>query len=282
MGEETFHPDTRALLAYGRALAGAGTPPKKGGADQVLERLFVIERKSDNRLPIRTFGTELVNLFGADLRDHDFARFFLAPDLAMLHALIGACSAAGEPGIPARRSLPNRNWEQGCSPNPQAGKPALQAATLALLSFALLFNIPAHAEVPDYKLGDAARVLDPEDPNQGLVFDGRVTEDFKLDSGTWVSVGTLRLHLVTALAPLAQDAVITGHDRNEIGALVFLSEAARQLPPDDVRSQVQAALRRIRPRAVVRRTRRRECCCCRTRPAWLPAKSPTRGTSTSG
>ena len=99
MGEETFHPDTRALLAYGRALAGAGAPPKKGGADQVLERLFVIERKSDNRLPIRTFGTELVNLFGADLREHDFARFFLAPDLAMLQALIGACSAAGEPGI---------------------------------------------------------------------------------------------------------------------------------------------------------------------------------------
>ena len=99
MGEETFHPDTRALLAYGRALAGAGAPPRKGGADQVLERLFVIERMRDGRLPIRSFGTELVALFGADLRDHDFARFFLAPDLAMLNAMIGACEAAGEPGI---------------------------------------------------------------------------------------------------------------------------------------------------------------------------------------
>lgn len=99
MGEETFHPDTRALLAYGRALAGAGAPPKKGGADQVLERLFVIERSKDGRLPIRTFGTELVHLFGADMRDHDFARFFLAPDLAMMNALIAACEAAGEPGI---------------------------------------------------------------------------------------------------------------------------------------------------------------------------------------
>src|SRR5262245_48742784 len=85
MGEETFHPDTRALLSYGRALAGAGAAPKKGAADHVLERLFVIERRADGRLPIRTFGAELVKLFGADLRDHDFAHFFLAPDLAMMH-----------------------------------------------------------------------------------------------------------------------------------------------------------------------------------------------------
>lgn len=99
MGEESFHPDTRALLAYGRALAGAGAAPKKGAADHVIERLFVIERRADGRLPIRTFGAELVKLFGADLRDHDFARFFLAPDLPMMNALIAACEAAGEPAI---------------------------------------------------------------------------------------------------------------------------------------------------------------------------------------
>jgi hypothetical protein len=99
MGEETFHPDTRALLAYGRALAGAGAPPKKGGADQVLERLFVIERMKDGRLPIRTFGHDLVQLFGRDLKEHDFSRFFLGPDLIMMYALIEACEAAGEPGI---------------------------------------------------------------------------------------------------------------------------------------------------------------------------------------
>ena len=100
MGEETFHPDTRALLAYGRALAGAvGATPKKGGADQVLERLFVIERTPDGRMPIRTFGQDLVNLFGRDMRDHDFAHFFLAPDLTLVTALISACEAAGEPAI---------------------------------------------------------------------------------------------------------------------------------------------------------------------------------------
>jgi hypothetical protein len=99
MGEETFHPDTRALLAYGRALAGAGAAPKKGRADHVLERLFVIERKPDGRLPIRTFGAELVSIFGRDLKEHDLSRYFLAPDRAMIHALVQACEVAGEPGI---------------------------------------------------------------------------------------------------------------------------------------------------------------------------------------
>ncbi len=99
MGEETFHPDTRALLAYGRALAGASAPPKKGGADQVLERLFVLERLKEGRLPIRTFGADLVKLFGRDLKEHDFSRYFLAPDMALMNALIDACAAAGEPGI---------------------------------------------------------------------------------------------------------------------------------------------------------------------------------------
>lgn len=99
MGEETFHPDTRALLAYGRALAGGSAPTKRGGADHVLERLFVVERTKDGRLPIRTFGAELVALFGGDLKDHDLARYFLAPDLALIRALIEACEHAEEPGI---------------------------------------------------------------------------------------------------------------------------------------------------------------------------------------
>ncbi|MFO1269995.1 MAG: AMP-binding protein, partial [Rubrivivax sp.] len=97
-----------------------------------------------------------------------------------------------------------------------------------------------------YRIGDAGHLQDDSDPASGIVFNGRVAEDFKLTSGTWVSVGTLRLHLVAALAPLAQDAVITGHDRNEIGALVFLTEAARKMPAADVRAFVGAALQRIR------------------------------------
>ena len=79
-----------------------------------------------------------------------------------------------------------------------------------------------------YKLGDAARFVDPEDPAKGLVFDGRVTEDFKLDTGTWVSVGTLRPDIVAACSPYIQDAVIAGQDKPFVGALLWPSPAALQ------------------------------------------------------
>jgi len=79
-----------------------------------------------------------------------------------------------------------------------------------------------------YKLGDAARFVDPDDPAKGLVFDGRVTEDFKLDSGTWVSVGVLRPDLVAACSPYVHDAVITGQDKPFIGAMLWPSPAGLQ------------------------------------------------------
>ncbi|HSM95103.1 MAG TPA: AMP-binding protein, partial [Rhizomicrobium sp.] len=72
-----------------------------------------------------------------------------------------------------------------------------------------------------YSLGDAARFLDENDPAQGLVFDGRVTEDFKLDSGTWVSVGTLRAQAVGAASPLVQDCVVCGQDKPFVGLLAW-------------------------------------------------------------
>ncbi|WP_170559735.1 feruloyl-CoA synthase [Ruegeria atlantica] len=71
--------------------------------------------------------------------------------------------------------------------------------------------------------GDAGRLQDPDDPSQGIVFDGRISENFKLMTGTWVAVGNLRVALLQALSPIASDAVITGHDRTEIGALLFLN-----------------------------------------------------------
>ena len=78
-----------------------------------------------------------------------------------------------------------------------------------------------------YRIGDAVKFADPADPAKGIVFDGRVAEDFKLSTGTWVHVGALRVRLIAAGDPLIQDAVITGHDRDEIGALLFLSPAAK-------------------------------------------------------
>ena len=72
-----------------------------------------------------------------------------------------------------------------------------------------------------YRSGDVVRFLDPADPQQGLAFDGRIAEDFKIDSGTWVSVGPLRAQIIAAGAPYVQDVVIAGHDRREVTALVI-------------------------------------------------------------
>lgn len=84
-----------------------------------------------------------------------------------------------------------------------------------------------------YQIGDAVKFVDPDYPEAGLLFDGRVSEDFKLLSGTWVHVGGLRLAGIDALKPLAQDIVVTGHDRNEIGFLVFPSlPGCRSLCPE--------------------------------------------------
>src|SRR5262252_7108461 len=99
-----------------------------------------------------------------------------------------------------------------------------------------------------YKLGDALKFEDPSDPRAGLLFDGRVAEDFKLATGTWVNVGPLRARLLQTLEPYARDVVIAGADRNELGALIFPNlEACRKLAASagDVTSdaRVRAELR---------------------------------------
>ncbi len=91
-----------------------------------------------------------------------------------------------------------------------------------------------------YSLGDAAKFLDEAKPELGLVFDGRVTEDFKLSSGTWVSTGTLRADVVAACTPLVQDAVVCGLDKPYIALLAWPNiAAARKLAglPDDAAPQ---------------------------------------------
>jgi feruloyl-CoA synthase len=73
-----------------------------------------------------------------------------------------------------------------------------------------------------YKFGDAIKPVDPGDFHAGFDFDGRIAEDFKLASGTWVSVGPLRARFVAACAPLVRDVVISGINRDEVSALVIL------------------------------------------------------------
>ncbi|MFM0669344.1 feruloyl-CoA synthase [Paraburkholderia sediminicola] len=84
-----------------------------------------------------------------------------------------------------------------------------------------------------FRLGDAVRLANPDDPGQGLLFAGRVVEDFKLTSGTWVRTGAVRLGLLDLCAPLISDAVICGHDRDFLAALAWPNVAAcRRLAPE--------------------------------------------------
>ncbi len=72
-----------------------------------------------------------------------------------------------------------------------------------------------------YCMGDAGKLADPLAPEQGLVFDGRLAEEFKLSSGTWVQSGLLRLAAISACNPLVQDAVVTAPNQSDIGLLLI-------------------------------------------------------------
>jgi feruloyl-CoA synthase len=81
-----------------------------------------------------------------------------------------------------------------------------------------------------YKIGDAATFVDPDDPAQGLVFAGRVVEDFKLESGTFVHVGPLRVAAIAAASPVMQDALVAGQDKAYVALLAWPNLlACRQL-----------------------------------------------------
>ncbi len=100
-------------------------------------------------------------------------------------------------------------------------------------------NATAFDEEGFYKIGDALKLAEPGDWTGGFMFDGRVSEDFKLATGTWVSVGPLRIAFLNHFQPLAQDLVVAGENRDDIGALVFpnfaaLAAIAPGLSPDEM------------------------------------------------
>lgn len=81
-----------------------------------------------------------------------------------------------------------------------------------------------------YKTGDAVKFVDENEPSKGLLFDGRIAEDFKLSTGTWVNVGVLKAKLISEGSPIVQDVVIAGLDKEYIGAILFLNaDACRNL-----------------------------------------------------
>jgi feruloyl-CoA synthase len=95
-----------------------------------------------------------------------------------------------------------------------------------------------------YKMGDAGRLADPADPAKGIEFAGRLAEDFKLSTATWVHVGALRVRALAALGTVAQDIVIAGHNRDEVGFLIFPKAGVVDSP--EARDQVRCGLRLLR------------------------------------
>ncbi len=102
-----------------------------------------------------------------------------------------------------------------------------------------------------YRIGDALRLADEQDPNRGMIFDGRISEDFKLRTATWVNVGVIKSRAVAALSPVAQEVVVTGQDADRIGFLIFpnlpacraLSGLPAEATPDEVLSSASVVER---------------------------------------
>jgi feruloyl-CoA synthase len=147
---------------------------------------------------------------------------------------------SGHIGLPAPgieiKLVPDRRQAGGALPRPERHA-------------RLLARARADAECFDaegfYCSGDAAKPMDPADPGRGFMFDGRIAEDFKLTTGTFVSVGPLRAKIIAAGDPLVQDVVIAGINRSEIGVLFFprldACRAFAELPADAPAKTVLAA-----------------------------------------
>ena len=147
-----------------------------------------------------------------------------------------------------------------------------------------------------YKLGDAVRFADPDEPLKGFFFDGRISEDFKLSTGTWVRVGMLRASLLSVFGGYAKDVVIAGHEQDDIAILIFPDfEALRALTGDlaapvrkrSCRTGQRAAYsarssRRQPPPAPDRRTASPAPSCSKSRHPSTATRSPTRVPSISG
>jgi feruloyl-CoA synthase len=143
-----------------------------------------------------------------------------------------ACEGAGNIGLPAPgvelKLVPRQEKLEARLKGPNVTPGYWRAPALTAAAF---------DEEGFYKIGDALKFADAADPAKGLLFDGRLAEDFKLATGTWVSVGSLRAAVIAHCAPLVIDVVLAGAQRDAVTALVFpdldaCRRLARDLAPD--------------------------------------------------
>ena len=215
-----------------------------------------------------------------------------APSSTQIHFLMERAGVIGVPGAGTEIKLAASSGGDGKLELRVKG-PERDARLLAAAasSTAGLFDADGFL-----KTGDAGKLADPRDPNRGILFDGRLAENFKLTSGTWVHVGELRLEVIAAGAPVVQDVVVTGHDREELGLLVFPNPAGcRSLCGGVAETEPLAELiagRRCAltspppsppttPRTPPTAGASPAPCCSPSRRRSRPARSPTRGTSIS-
>jgi len=234
--------------------------PLPGLFAETIRNLHEIPVHEYNSTPI--FFSELVTAMEADtsLRDHFFARLrFISYGSAglsedvfrRLQALSVAATGKQTPIITKYGATETQGGTIVSWPLERTGPIGLPFAgnVLKLTPVGDKFEIrikgitvtPGYLRNPEataaafdeegfYRTGDAARLVDPQRPELGLEFDGRVTENFKLLSGTWVDVGALRMALLDALDPLLQDVVIAGEGRGDVRALGWMRLAdARRL-----------------------------------------------------
>jgi len=165
-----------------------------------------------DRLAVETLGARVPMLTG--LGATETAPFALCADKANRRSGVVGLPV---PGVELKLAPVNGKLEARVrGPNVTPGFWAEEALTQA-----------AFDEEGYYRMGDSLRFIDPADPQQGFLFDGRIAEDFKLSTGTWVSVGPLRAQLILEGAPWIKDVVIAGHDRDEITALIFREQGTR-------------------------------------------------------
>jgi feruloyl-CoA synthase len=228
----------------GKPAAGAIETTVQNLRDVAPTWYFTVPKGYDALLPYLHADAELRRKFFGRLKVLWFAGAALSQSLFdAMHEL--ALATCGErimflTGLGATESAPMaiaRTWQSSDSTNMGVPVPGVELKLVpheGKLEARLRGpNItPGYWRQPDltrdafdadgfYKLGDALKFEDPADPGQGLLFDGRVAEDFKLATGTWVNVGVLRAQLLAQLEPYARDVVLTGADRDKIGVLIF-------------------------------------------------------------
>lgn len=128
-----------------------------------------------------------------------------------------------------------------------------------------------------YCLGDALRPADPDDFAKGFFFDGRIAENFKLNTGTWVAVGSVRAKLVDAMGGLIRDAVIVGENEPQLGALLVLSDTAKGMDPEALSAALTERLTAAAKAATGSASRVRRATILTTEPSFAKGEATEKG-----